>query len=120
VVADSVPALAPVPGLDAVAEDPSCLERLPRPVLIELRRRAGHLLADLDAALAARVTYGGEPSGPEQVLSIAEAAERLQTTADSLYRKWRTLPFAYKDPLDGRLKFSARGIQAYLRTRLRR
>ncbi len=40
----------------------------------------------------------------------------LAVSRDALYRRWRQLPFAFKG-LDGKLKFSSRGVQRYLADR---
>jgi hypothetical protein len=49
-----------MPSLEALVADPGRIAELPRPIVVELRRRCGHLLVDLDAALA-RATPPGEP-----------------------------------------------------------
>ena len=49
----------------------------------------------------------------DQLLKITEAAERLQTTKDWLYRNWKKLPFTVS--LSPRqLRFSAKGIDRYI------
>jgi len=42
------------------------------------------------------------------------AAKMLATSADTLYSKWKKLPFAFKDPLDGKIKFRVSGIERYI------
>ena len=51
---------------------------------------------------------------PDRVLTIKEAAARLQTSPASLYRKRKRLRIGYIDSLDGRLKFSEAELEAYL------
>jgi hypothetical protein len=38
----------------------------------------------------------------------------LRTTKDSLYRRGRRLGLGYKDPLDGRVKFSRRALEGHI------
>ena len=53
----------------------------------------------------------------DRLLTIEQAAERLSTTTDYLYRHWKQLPFARKYPFG--LRFSERGIAAYIRRGVR-
>jgi len=53
------------------------------------------------------------------VLTIEEAAARLRTSEDSLYRKRRSLRLGYRDPLDGRIKFTLHEIDEYIRCQRR-
>ena len=49
----------------------------------------------------------------DRLLTIEEAAERLKTSKDWLYRAWRKLPFAVKLSRK-QLRFSERGLQKFL------
>ena len=49
----------------------------------------------------------------DKLLRIEEAAERLQTSKDWLYRSWRHLPFAVKLSKK-QLRFSEEGLQKFL------
>ena len=52
----------------------------------------------------------------DRLLKIDEAAERLQTSKDWLYRKWKHLPFAVQlSPKQ--LRFSSKGIDEYIQQR---
>lgn len=105
-----------VPTLAEVAQDRALLDGLPVDALIELGRLTGHLDADIRAAVSQRqmVADRSHP-GPGDVLDVAAAAARLGTSEDSLYRKHRRLGLGYKDPLDGRLKFTAQEIADYIK-----
>ncbi len=50
----------------------------------------------------------------DRLLKIDEAAERLQTSKDWLYRHWQVLPFARKLSRK-QLRFSSTGIDEYVR-----
>ena len=63
---------------------------------------------ELEAWLAKHGNHGGN-----RLLTIDEAAYILGTTADRLYRNWRTLPFT-KVLSPKQIRFSYQGIQAYI------
>lgn len=91
-----------VPTLDEVAEDRELLDRLPVDALIELGRLAGHLDADIRAAVSRRqMAADRSQPGPGDVLDVAAAAAKLGTSEDSLYRKHRRLRLGYKTPSTG-------------------
>jgi hypothetical protein len=109
-----------LPTIDSLQANPDLIATLAGEVVADLYARA----ASLEAALRARLlalgaTGAGQLSSaePERALGIQEAALLLNTSGDSLYRKWSKLPFAYKDPLDGKIKFSLRGIERYIASR---
>jgi hypothetical protein len=108
------PSLVRVPTLADVQADPDVLNRLPVGVLVDLRRQVQHLTADLDAAISHHVAQTPGQSDISQVLDKNEAAKRLDTSPDSLYRKRKRLRLGYIDPLDGRLKFTAQEIEDYI------
>jgi hypothetical protein len=110
----------PIPALESVQANPDLIERLPSEVIAALYSQAASVEAILRARLLALNAVGqGQPMSieSERALHIEEAARLLNTSADSLYRKWPKLPFAYKDPLDGKIKFSLRGIERYIASR---
>jgi hypothetical protein len=117
----SMPArITAVPSLMQVVQNPGLLEGLPLDVLVDLQRQLGHVGVDLAGAIArsqARPATG--TTEPEHVVLIDEAARMLATSEDTLYSKWKKLPFAFKDPLDNRIKFRVSGIKAYLAGRTR-
>lgn len=109
-------------SLDALAADPSLIPSLPPHIQADLYRQAARLEADLRAYLltAGRPAQDDQHAAADKALTIGEAATLLCTSKDSLYRKWRRLDFAYRDPLDGRVKFSRAGLERYVDHHLKR
>jgi hypothetical protein len=111
--------LAPmaVPTLDEVASNPERATALPAGTLQGLLCRCATVQTVLLGALltaSARTGADAAPE-PETLLDIGEAAKRLATTRDWLYRHAGRLPFTVRN---GRqLRFSARGIARYIRER---
>ncbi len=109
--------MSPDPTLTELAQHPERVRELPiettEKLLIQVHVIQGALIIRLLAGQAQG--NGGAPADPEGALTLEEAASLLRTSKDSLYRKWRKLPFAYKDPLDGRIKFNRSGLQRYMR-----
>lgn len=106
---------AAVPTLDALADRPDLAAGLPAGTLRHLRLRA---LMALNAAMVA--DPGADPAAgtvePDRLLTVAEAAERLGTSKDWLYRRADRLPFTVRlGP--GQVRFSSRGIEHYLARR---
>lgn len=110
----------PVPSLDQLADDPKLADGLPRTVLVDLFRLVRHLEIELDTRLrgdaATAVPTDASPDS-DRLLRLKEAAAMLKTSTDSLYAKWKKLPFAFKDPVDGRIKFRLSGIERHIRQR---
>jgi len=121
-----VPRFDPSPSpltLDVLANDPSCIQSLPPDLLSTLYRQAARLEAELRAYLLPAGPQNRDqptPASHDQALPLREAAALLHISSDTLYRKWRRLDFAYRDPLDGRLKFSRRGLERYVEHHLKR
>ena len=91
------------------AADQAALDYLPN-LLGELRKIEAMALARLCAAsVQALPTSHGE-----QLLDVSEAARRLCTSEDYLYRNWHTLPFAAKYSFG--LRFRESGLNAFIRT----
>ena len=112
-----------VPSLDELAAKRELVEQLPLDTLRARARDAAMLAADLQVTLLARLTKDGAATNSdtsEMLLDLHEAAGRLRISPDTLYSKWKRLPFAFKDPLDGRLKFRASGIERYIAARTAR
>ena len=109
---------AAVPGLDELAAAPERASTLPAPVLQALLTRCGALHATLVGALrVAAAQQQGRASAEEAdaLLDIEAAALRLATSVDWLYRHSKDLPFVVRN---GRqLRFSAHGIDRYIRER---
>jgi helix-turn-helix protein len=82
--------------------------------LIERRRALAVELADVEAEIERQRGTGGS-STAGAVLTIEEAAQRLRTTVDALYRKRLRARIGYKDPLDGKIKFTEAELDDYAR-----
>lgn len=108
-----------VPRLAEVQADPTLLTALPLDLLVELRRQVRHLDAELDAVITCLMTRGQKQLEPAEVVDVKVAAERLNTSKDSLYRKHRRLRLGYIDPLDGGLKFTEQELAEYVRRQKR-
>ncbi len=103
---------------------PTFDELIQHPEKIQLlnRKTAFNFLAGIAAiqpSLIARVGLGNtdahEREAPDSLLTVQEAATRLGTSTDWLYRHACKLPFTIKN---GRqLRFSSKGIDRYIRER---
>lgn len=51
----------------------------------------------------------------DRLLDVVEAAQRLGTSQDYLYRQAKKLPFTVR--IGSRLRFSAHGIERFIRSR---
>jgi hypothetical protein len=110
--------VAAVPTLDEVGTDPTRASALPPAALHGLLCRC---LTVQTALMGALLTASGhtieaarEPA-PDTLLDVADAATRLATTKDWLYRHAHHLPFTIRN---GRqLRFSRLGIDRYIRER---
>ena len=112
-----MPGLEALPTLDALAADTSLARSLDPSSLRALYARAARLEAELRAYLLTTVRQHRDSAAeapPDHALTLREAADILRVSRDTLYRKWRALPFAFKDALDGRVKFRRRGLERYV------
>jgi hypothetical protein len=106
-----------VPTLDELAAEPNRASMLPTAALQGLLCRCATVQTVLLGALmaASACTGADDASEPETLLDIGEAAKRLATSRDWLYRHARQLPFVVRN---GRqLRFTAAGIARYVRER---
>lgn len=76
------------------------------------------LLGDIEevrATAQARLNSGAAvlPSGPDRLMTVGEAKDRLGVSADYLYRNNGRLPFTVR--MGRKLLFSEAGIERYLR-----
>ena len=109
---------ATLPSIDALVQDPSRFNSFTSEVQDAIYERVLTLEARLRAKiLTRRFSQIAETNRADLVL-VEEASALLKTSRDSLYSKWSRLPFAYKDPIDGRVKFSRSGIEKYISGRL--
>lgn len=107
------------PDLCSLLQRPEQITEIPAEII-------PHLLAHLSSvqiALVARLLSAQanrdssqEGTDSDQLLRVQEAAERLRTSPDYLYRNAKRLPFTVR--LGPRqLRFSAHGIDRYIRQR---
>jgi excisionase family DNA binding protein len=108
----------PVPTLDELAADPGKSAGLPleaaRALLARCAFAHGVLIARL---LEAPENGAGAPQvAPEdRLLGVEEAARMLNVSRDWLYRRVGRLPFVVR--LGRTVRFSARGVERYIRQR---
>lgn len=108
----------PVPSLDELAANPERAQSLPVEAAQVLQTKCLFVLNALwGRCLAAHAEQPAaaalEPT--DRLLDVTEAAKRLATTRDWLYRHARRLPFTIRN---GRqLRFSSEGIARYIRER---
>ncbi len=108
--------LASIPKLPDLLANPQRAADLPPEAIPALRGE----LARLDTVLLARLlspTNGQVPIIPQgdRLLVAQEAAAKLGSSADYLYRHASTLPFTVR--VGRRLRFSETGIERYIRQR---
>ena len=108
----------PLPSLDALAADPGQAASLSPEAVPALLARTAAVQAALAARLATLGTDGHAPEDTDRLLTAAEAAAVLRVSQDYLYRNARKLPFAVR--LGRHLRFSASGIDRYIRQRVGR
>ena len=114
------PRLTEIPRWDALVSDPSLFDELPSKVQDDIYTQIAMLEARFRAQVIARTNSQKVENDENDLILIEEAATMLKTSTDSLYSKWHKLPFAFKDPLDGKIKFSKSRIARYIESRLRR
>jgi excisionase family DNA binding protein len=105
----------PVPTLDELAADPAKAGTLPPEVARALTLRCAAVLVALTTAGAAGNGLATEAPMADRLLDVKEAARRLGVAPDWLYRRARNLPFTV--PLGRTLRFSASGLERYIRQR---
>jgi predicted DNA-binding transcriptional regulator AlpA len=72
-------------------------------------------LAAFQTALAVRLMPNAEETfdeSPDRLLKVGEAAQRLRTTPDWLYRHWPHLPFTRR--LGRSIRFSEKGLELFI------
>lgn len=107
-----------VPTLDEVASDPTRVMGLPPAVLVDIVARAGAVVAAAQSAMVAKAMPSQQrEAAHDNLLNVKQAAARLSVTEDWLYRHAQRLPFTVRlGP--GQVRFSAAGIERFIRTRL--
>ena len=108
--------LRPVPSLDTIAADPSRAISVPPAARLRLYFSALAVLNALAPLIAAPSTTPAGTPEEDRLLTVNEAVVKLGMTNDWLYRRAKTLPFTVR-PSPGKLRFSLRGIERYIRQR---
>jgi len=100
--------------LEDLLKEPGRIRELPAEVAAQVLQKLICLQGLLVGRLMASHETGVEPNAqPDRLLTVDEAAHRLGTTADWLYRKSAIYPFTVRN---GRqLRFSAQGIDRWIR-----
>jgi predicted DNA-binding transcriptional regulator AlpA len=109
--------LAAVPTVAEIVANPGRIAELPPAVALELHLR----ILGVQTALALRALTSASADGPgavaqpDRLLTAKEAGTLLGVSPDWLYRRSNRLPFTVR--LGRALRFSASGIEKYLRAR---
>lgn len=104
--------------LTDLLQNPARVNEIPPEVIPALLAQLAALQSALTARLLALPLNNGQPEAraEDRLLSVEAAAERLGTSKDYLYRNAKRLPFTvHLGPRQ--LRFSARGIERYIRQR---
>jgi hypothetical protein len=117
-VGDQAAPIALVPSLDELAADPARADGLEEEAAMALLARCAVAQSALVGHLLRRPGVTKVvPDGQEEdrLLDVDETAKRLGTSAHYIYRHWRKLPFTVR--IGSRLRFSARGMDRFIRAR---
>jgi excisionase family DNA binding protein len=90
-------------------------EELPAQEIPQLLGALEELKTRLWLRLVAANGQGASPQPADSLLDAKQAAERLRTSQDYLYRHAARLPFTVR--IGRRLRFSAQGLDRYIRQR---
>jgi predicted DNA-binding transcriptional regulator AlpA len=105
-------------NLAEIIGHPEALAKIPRdqipPLLIQIASLQGALAASL---LNDDETAAAKENG-DKLLEVKEAAAKLASTPDWLYRKSGKLPFVVR--MGRNIRFSEAGIEKYIRQRIGR
>lgn len=111
-----------VPKIDEIADSPGLLADLPISTLAGLLAKCAAAQAAIAAAMAnapVPTSTGQAAATHDRVVDVKEAAERLDMHPDTLYRAAKDMPFTVRlGP--GRVRFSSRGIDEFIRQRSNR
>lgn len=107
------------PSLDRVADDSAITRDLPTEHVVALLARC----AVVHAALLGRLLAGRDDGDPgargdqaeDRLLTVEEAATKLGTSRDWVYRHADQLPFTVR--VGRQVRFSGQGIDRYIRQR---
>ncbi len=99
----------------AMVRDPARVDAIPVSDIPTLLTQ----LSALQTAMAARLIAGhDETADSDTMLTVEQAAQRLGVSPDWLYRRTKVLPFVVR--LGRHVRFSAQGIERFLRSRVGR
>ena len=110
-----------VPTLDDLAREPAIARGLPRAALAALLAKTAAVQSALAAELAAdagdtsAVTNFSDNGNADRLLDAKRAAQLLGVSPSYLYRR-KKLPFVVRIE-GGPVRFSAKGIERYIRSR---
>jgi predicted DNA-binding transcriptional regulator AlpA len=111
-----------VPKLEEISESPALASQLPADIVETLLGKCsvaqGALVGRLLALRASGNGQGQAQPDGDRLLSAREAAAKLGTSADWLYRHSRNLPFTIR--IGRKVLFSEAGIERYIRQRMGR
>jgi predicted DNA-binding transcriptional regulator AlpA len=104
-------------SLDELVGDPGRAAALSPESAVALLASCAVAQSALIGRLLSPATAHAAPDDPpeDRLLDVHEAAQRLGTSTDYLYRHSSKLPFTIR--VGSRLRFSARGIDRFIRTR---
>ena len=105
-----------LPTLDDLASNPSKAAMLPPDVARSLWVRGHVALGALAPVIATTPSPIAGTAEEERLLTVDDAAVKLGVTRDWLYRRAKSLPFTVR-PSPGKVRFSLRGIEKYIRQR---
>ncbi len=109
--------MKPVPTLDAIVQDPGLAQSLAPDARHALQMRAILALAALAVPPSSANGDGQEAGGHtgDRLLTAKETAARLSISVDQLYRM--DVPFRVRVTAGRAVRFSAAGLEAFLRQR---
>jgi excisionase family DNA binding protein len=105
------------PDLVELVKDPSRLSELNPEHIPALLTQLSAMQASMAARLVA-TNDGAKHDSEETLLTVDEAAQRLGVSPDWLYRRTNALPFVVR--VGRHVRFSAKGIERYIRNRMGR
>ena len=108
------------PAIDLVdlVRDPSRVGQVDREHLPALLTHLSAVQASMAARLVATLNDATSDGAQDELLPVEEAAARLGVSEDWLYRRTKSLPFVVR--VGGRVRFSAKGIDRFIKNRMGR
>ena len=108
------------PSIDLVdlIKDPSRAAQVDRDHLPALLTQLSAVQASMAARLVTTSQESTDSDFSDNLLDVEEAATRLGTSPDWLYRRTKSLPFVVR--VGRHVRFSAKGIDRYIKNRMGR